>query len=299
MKKLALTFIILCIFILTPAYSFEMSPKSEIKQVLKEYKKAIIKHDTEKIKSFYDKNYKSADGFGVDSMAEMLDKTYSTYENIKYKIKVNSINAYENWALVQLSDYTTAVVYPVEDKDLKKEKMGKLEGNSVYNLYLTKENDEWKIIKDEILIEETSLKYGVARKTKMHLVTPYDIKNGEQYDISLKMDKIEDIIALASISREEIVYPPSDYNEKFRKIPEVGELERVVRANDKNLNEYAIASVGLTKVSFNQKTNRAKIEILGLAYLMKRINMNKPIIQEEILVENNWWKIKELVFFIF
>ena len=289
MKKIALTLLFLNALILSPVYSFELfksTPKAEIKQVLKDYKKAIVKRDTAKIKSFYDENYKSADGFNVENMGEMLDKTYSLYENIKYKIKVNSINAYENWALVQMSDITTAVVYPVEDKDIKKEKMGKLEGNSVYNLYLAKENNDWKIVKDEVLMEETSLKYGIARDMNMHLVTPCDIKNGEQYDISLKIENKEDIIALASISREEIVYPPSDYNEKFRKIPDVGELERVVKANNKNLNEYAIASVGLTKVSFNQKTNRAKIEILGLAYLMKRINMNKPIIQEEMLVEN-------------
>ena len=88
-------------------------------------------------------------------------------------------------------------------------------------------------------------------------------------------NKPEDIIALASISREEITYPPADYNEKFRKIPETGDLERYVKANNKNLNEYALASVGFTKVSINEEITKARIEILGIAYIMKRINMNR------------------------
>jgi hypothetical protein len=93
-------------------------------------------------------------------------------------------------------------------------------------------------------------------------------------------------MALASISREEIVYPPEDYQEKFRKIPEAGELERVVKANNKNLDEYAVASIGLTKVSINEEQTKAKIEVLGMAYLMKRVNMDRTRKNGEMLVEN-------------
>ena len=122
-------------------------------------------------------------------------------------------------------------------------------------------------------MEETSLKYGVANKIPMELITPIFIKNGSEYDLSLKMKKPDDIIALASISREEITYPPKDAIEKFRKFPEDGALERLVKANNKNLDEYAIASVGFTKVSINEEETRAKIEILGMAYILKRVNM--------------------------
>ena len=87
------------------------------------------------------------------------------------------------------------------------------------------------------------------------------------------MDKPDDIVALASLSREEIVYPPVDYQEKFRKFPESGDLERLVKANDKNLDEYAVASVGFTKVYVNEEQTKARIEVLGMAYIMKRINM--------------------------
>ena len=286
MKK---TILILTILLfIAPSYSFELfnSPKMEIKNTLKKYNKAISVHDIEKIKTFYTKDYKSMDGFNLSEMEQILKKTYSAYKNIKYKTKITSINATSNWALVQMSDKTTAKIFPTEIKELKKEKMGKLEGNSVYNLYLKKENDEWKIACDETLIEETSLKYGLANKLKMELITPLRVKNNSEYDLSLKIDKPKDIMALASISREEIVYPPEDYQEKFRKIPEFGELERVVKANNKNLDEYAVASVGLTKVSINKEQTKAKIEVLGMAYLIKRVNMDRTRKNSEILVEN-------------
>lgn len=277
MKKIALILLVLNIFI-AQSYSFELfkkSSKAQVRSIMNQHSKAMSNHDIETIKSFYVKDYKSTDGFDLAELENMLKKTYSTYDNIKYKTKINAINAYDNWALVQMSDKSSAVLYPVENKDLKKEKMGKLDGKSVYNVYLKKINNEWKIISDDILMEETSLKFGVARKIDMDIVTPLLIKNGQEYDLSLKMNKPKDIVALASISREEIVYPPIEYPEKFRRMPQEGELERLVKANDKNLDEYAVASIGFTKVSINEEQTKAKIEVLGMAYLMKRVNMEK------------------------
>ena len=284
MKKIIIILSIL--FITTPTYSFELfnSSKIEIKNTLKKYNKALAQHDIKKIKTFYDESYKSMDGFDLNEMEQMLEKTYSAYGNIKYKTKINSININDDWALVQMSDKTTANIYPTEIKEIKKEKMGKLNGSSVYNLYLKKENSSWKIICDDVLMEETSLKYGLANKINMDLITPIRVKSGQDYDLSLKINKPKDVLALASISREEIVYPPSDYQEKFRKIPEFGELERIVKANNKNLDEYAIASIGLTKVSMNEAQTKAKIEVLGMAYLMKRVNMDRTRTNGEILV---------------
>lgn len=288
MKKIFLSLFIINLLFIYPSYSFELfnnNPKTQIKTVLRSYNSALKNHNVEKIKTFYDKDYKSADGFNLDDMTKMLEQTYNVYKNIKYKTKITSINAYENWALVQIQDKTSAKIYPTQIKEIKKEKMGKLDGKSVYNMYLKKEDDGWKIIRDDILMEETSLRYGVARNIDMNLITPLQIKSGEEYDLSLKIEKPKDIIALASISNEEVVFPPSDYKEKFRKIPEMGELERVVKANNKKIDEYAVASIGLTKVSMNEAQTKARIEVLGLAYLMKRVNMNKTE-NKEILVEN-------------
>lgn len=273
-----------------PSYSFDftMSPKAQIRSTINKHNKALSKHNIELVKTFYDKNYKNGDGLTLDDLISMLNKTQGMYENIKYKTKINSINAYDNWALVQMSDVTTARINPAKNKKIKKEKMGLLDGKSVYVVYLKKDKDEWKIISDDILMEETSLKYGIAKKIDMNLVTPAFIKPGENYDLSLEMNKPEDIIALASISREEIIYPPIDYRETFRKFPSEGNLERIVRANDRELGEYGIASIGFTKLSVNEQENKAKIEVLGMAYLMKRINVEKnKNLPVQTVVENN------------
>ena len=277
MKKLSL---ILAVFLglgllnQTLAFDFNWLNKSqetEIKELLKKHNKAIQEHKFEDIKVFYDDNYKSADGFSLNDLTDMLEKAHKNYGNIKYKTKINNVTAFDNWALAQMSDKSRAEIYPNNNKK-HKDKMGVLEGTSSYVIYLKNTPEGWKITSDEVLMEETSLKYGIANKINMDLVTPMFIKNGEEYDLSLKMDKPDDVIALASITREEVTYPPADTEERFRKFPPEGELERLVRANNKNLDEYAIASVGFTKVSFNEQEARARIEVLGMAYIMKRIN---------------------------
>ena len=278
------------VFILTVLLTSSVfaNPKTEVKNLLKQHNKAMQEHNIEKVKTFYSDDYISSDGFDISDMEDMLKKTYSSYKDIKYKTKITNLTVNDNWALVQMTDKSKAKVYPNNDKKYK-DKAGCLDGKSVYNVYLTKDKNEWKIVYDEILAEETSLRYGIAKKIDMELNTPVFIKNGGDYDLSLKMKKPDNVIALGSISREEITYPVKDYTEKFRKIPESGDLERMVKANDKNLGEYAIASVGFSTVSVNQEATKARIQIVGMAYLMKRINMEKippKHIKKEALVEN-------------
>ncbi len=290
MKKSIILFVAIFLVVSSEVFAFEVpfmnrTPQREIKILLKEHNKAMENRNIEQIKTFYDKDYLSADGFDIDDLITMLEKTYDAYGNIKYKTKINNISAFDNWAIVQMSDTSSAKVYPDNDRKYK-DKAGRLDGKSSYVVYLNKTNDGWKIVSDEILMEETSLKYGIANKIDMELITPVFVKNGKEYDLSLKMNKPEDIVALASISREEIVYPPADYQEKFRRVPDEGDLERLVRANNKNLDEYAIASIGFTKVSVNEEELRARIEVLGMAYIMKRINMERVKGIKSTLVEN-------------
>lgn len=279
MKKLySIIAILLAFNVFSEADAFNLninlpkkSQESEIKSLLKQHNKLIQEHKFKDIKVFYDDSYKSADGFNLEDLTTMLEKAHDNYGNIKYRTKINNITAFDNWALAQMSDRSIAKIYPNNNKRLK-DKMGVLEGVSSYVVYLKNTPEGWKIVSDDVLMEETSLKYGIANKINMDLVTPVFVKNGEEYDLSLKMDKPDDIIALASITREEISYPPVDAQEKFRKFPSEGELERLVKANNKSLDEYAIASVGFTKISFDEQQAKAKIEILGMAYIMKRVN---------------------------
>lgn len=271
-------------FNVSSSYGFGFVDKNqkEVKLFLKNHSRAMKSQNLEEIKTFYDENYKSSDGFNLKELLEMLDKTNKTYAGIKYKTKIGKIDAKENTASANMSDLTYATVYPNNNKKYK-DKTGELKGKSNYIVNLKKENGSWKIVSDSVLEEETSLKYGIAKKINMDLITPASIKKGEEYDLSLTMNKPLNIVALASLTREEISYPPKDYQEKYRRIPDSNTLERLVRANEKNLDEYAIASVGFTKVSINEQINKARIEVLGIAYVMKRINMDKtPQKREEI-----------------
>jgi len=249
--------------------------EKEIISVLRKHSRAMNSHNLEKVKTFYSKDYKSADNFDLNTLLLMLEKTYLEYKNIKYKISITDIKIDKNTATVAISDQTKAKLY--QNKKKNKEKAGLLEGKSNWTVKLIKENNDWKIISDEIKNEETTLKYGIAKKINMDLIIPNSIKNGETYDLMLKVENPKDIDALAAISREEITYPPKDTDDKFRRISETGVLERLVRANKNNLNEYAIASIGFTKVSVNQKEIKATIEVKGIAYIMKRINMEKQV----------------------
>ena len=204
----------------------------------------------------------------------MLEKTYDAYGKMKQKTKINDINIFNNTAIIRLTDTTHATIHPDEAKS--KEKQGVLDGKSIYTIYLKKQEESWKIIYDEIIAETTSLKYGVANKIPIELNTPVLIKNGEEYDLNLKMNKPDDLIALASLTNEQIEYPTPEFKEKFRKFPSSGELERIVKANKNNKSEYAIASVGFTKASINEQEAKVRIEVVGIAYLMKRINMIIP-----------------------
>ena len=214
MKKIILTFVILVFTVMScnagePGYR-------QIKSTLRQYNKALSSQNLEKIKEFYDDNYKSSDGFVLEELAQMLEKTFNAYDKMKQKSKINNITVLEDHAIVQLTDISKAIVHP--DKAKLKEKQGILNGKSIYVLYFKKINGKWKIYYDEILAETTTLKYGIANKIPMELIAPSLIKNGEQYDLGLKIEKPEDIVALASLTNEEIQYPTPEHKEKFRKV---------------------------------------------------------------------------------
>ena len=289
MKKL-FTLIIFIYFALLPVNAVDLNDYWQIRLVLKDYESALKKQDINKIKDFYAENYRDSDGFTLEESAQMFEKMYNAYDKVSQKTKINSITSFDNYVIVQLTDTTNAVVNPQKDTPKKnnkgksisqiirenrilKERQGKLESKSIYSLYFKKIDNKWKIFYDDISAETTSLKYGVAKDVKMELDAPAFVNDGESYNLSLKINKSNDLFAVASLSNEEILFPTPETEEKFRKVPQEGELERIVKANHNKKNECAIASVGFTEVSVNEAQTKARIEVVGMALLMKRVNM--------------------------
>jgi hypothetical protein len=246
-----------------------------LRDFLSRLNKASNLHDLQSLKSFYSKDFKSADGFSREIFFKMVEETFKAYTDISYSTKVKSIEVYDNWAVVMLYDNVEG---NLESPATLKTgyKVGKLAGFCDYILYLRKENEEWKIISDCIIAEETTLKYGDANDIKIELESPLHIENGQEYTISLKMECPKNVFALASLDREVISYPPNKPEEAFRKLPQDGLLERIVSSSgNKDLNEYAIASIGLTRLFFEDEEgiSKAGFEMSGLALVMKRVNV--------------------------
>lgn len=258
----------------------EKTDKAQIKELFENLNKYSNEHNAEAIKAFYSKDYISYDGFNYDAFFASVDETFKSYPDISYKSKIKSINIIGNWASVELVDITTsekqaatqAIInnQPVLNKEIK----GVMESRCHYITYLRKLGNKWQIYSDNIITEETAIKYGKAAEIEMDISSPLIAKEGEEYCISLNIkNKPQGALMLASLSREEIKYPPSTPVDKFRKIPSDGTLERVVRANKKGANEYSMASVGITEISLNEEKTAINYEMSGIAFLMKRVNV--------------------------
>ena len=234
----------------------------------------------DKIKEFYSKDYKNTDNFSYDEYFDMFQDTFNTYSNLRYKISIKDIQKTENGYKVTIKDFTTGLLKS-ENENFK---YGFLSGKSDYELFLKHTDNGLKIYKDNVIEEETSLTYGEANIVKMELITPEFINAGEEYTIGLKVYPWTKSFIIASINNEEIVTPPQNKEEAFRKLPKDGLLERIVTANKNGKNEYATASVGFTKASIGEDNLSINFKMSGIGFLLKRINLKEN--EEKIWTQN-------------
>ncbi len=247
----------------------------QIKELLSDLNKYSNSHDVKNLKELYSKNFLNTDGFDYNTFFTMIEETFRSYDNISYSTEVKNIKVIGDWAIVELTDTTKATLKKTEGEFTTADD-GDLEGLCNYVLYLKKENDDWLIISDNILSEETSLKYGDAKNITIQLKSPLTVKKDSEYIIGLDMEYPKDAFVLVSLNTEEISYPPGEPNEVYRKLPSDGFLERIVRANKYGKNEYAVASVGITKLSLEANSIATiKFQMSGMAFVMKRVNVIK------------------------
>lgn len=253
-----------------PQSSFiNLSPYDEVKKTMGLHLKYANSYNYDGLKSLYSDSYVNADGICKDIYFDLIKKTWASYPNIKYKMDVRDIQINDNNAIVQV--YEEAIANTDSKSGLVNEK-GMLEStsNSVY--YLEKRGNEWLINSDHIISEETMLRYGSAKFACVDLVAPAQISAGTSYTPTLKISSPKDSLVIASIGQEKITYPQSVAEEVFRKLPQDGVLERVFKSNVDNLNEYAVASFGITKAEF-KRGSEIKIYVTGLGFVMSRVNV--------------------------
>lgn len=237
-----------------------------IKSLLNSQVRYANKANFKKFINTYDKNYVNSDGFDIETYSNIVKEVWETYDNIVYGIKIKDISIEdENSAKVDVIETSYAEIYASKDMD----GILKSEANSVY--YLKKQDGDWKVISDEVVSESTSMLYGEAKNLDIKLSAPEKIQAGEEYTASLEFVPPSDVIAIASIASDKVEYPQKPPQEVYRKLPEDNILERIFISNKDNVNEYVVASIGLTKADIDDLS--IKLSLTGFGYKIIRVNV--------------------------
>ena len=253
---------------------------NSVKNVINQQTIFANKYDLKGLKTLYSPNFVNSDGFTKDIYFKLIDETWKTYPDIVYSTEIKNIEFSENYASVLVEE--TAVATSQENiGDFTA--VGELYSTSKCIYYLEKQGTKWLINSEKILEETSSLKYGDARCVNMELSAPNQTGSGKYYTATLKVDAPKDSVVVASINKENIVFPQTKTDEAFRKLPDNNILERFFISNNKNVNEYTVASVGITRAE-NYSADKIRVYMGGLAFIMTRVNVipeNKYLILDD------------------
>lgn len=245
------------------------SAYNDVKHVIDQQTVYTNKYDLDGLSSLYAKEFVNSDGFDKEVYFKLIKETWETYPDISYKTQINKIEVGENYATVYVDEVAVATSKEtVEELTV----IGELYSTSKCVYYLEKQGSKWLISSEKVLDETSTLKYGDARYADIKLNVPKQIGAGKEYTASLNVVTPVNSVIIASISKENIVYPQTKSEDAFRKLTDNSVLERVFTSNKNNVNEYAVASVGITRAESVSDT-QARIYMGGLAFIMTRINV--------------------------
>lgn len=282
MKKIIL--ITLLSFFLTPtSFAEEKTPvfnlhlfnndTREVKSLLNSQVRYANRNNFKKFINTYDKNYVNSDGFNLETYSNIVKDVWQSYDKIKYGIKIKNIEIKDDCAIVSLDETSSAII---PDKNMNG--VLRSEADSVY--HLKKVDGKWKVTYDAVNSENTSMLYGDARDLDIKLTAPHEIEAGVEYTASLEFTPPENSIAIASIASDKVEYPQKQAKEVFRKLPDDNILERLFISNTDNVNEYIIASIGITKADINDLS--IKLSLTGYGYQITRVNVKQKTVNEGI-----------------
>lgn len=252
-----------------PQQATYTNPYVEVKKALCNHLKYANSYNLDGLKALYADNYINADGLNKDIYFDLIKKTWESYPDINYTMEIKNIEVGANTAVVQVVE--NAIASTSAKSGIMHEK-GILQSSSSNVYYFEKINNKWLITSDHIISEKTFLKYGVANDVKIDLIAPNQIVADTPYTAALEIQVPKDSLVIASVGKEDITYPQVLAEEVFRKLPDDGVLERVFKSNNKNINEYAVASFGITKARVVNQSE-LKIFVTGLGFVMSRVNV--------------------------
>ena len=255
------------------------STYNDIKKVIDQQSVYTNKYDLKGLSSLYANDFVNSDGFNKDVYFKLIEETWKTYPDISYKTEIKNIEFSDNYATV----FTNEIAVATSKENVGDlTAIGELYSTSQCVYYLEKQGAKWLINSEKIIEETSTLKYGDARYINIELNAPKQIGANKDYTTTLKVDAPKDSVVIASINKENIVYPQTKSDDAFRKMPDDNILERVFLSNKNNVNEYAVASIGITRAE-NYTDNQIRIYMGGLAFIMTRIN---------VILENKFIKLE-------
>lgn len=243
---------------------------NDIKAVINQQTVYTNKYDLDGLSSLYAKDFTNSDGFNKEVYFKLIKETWETYPDIIYKTHINNIEFSDNYATVVVDE--TAIATSKETVG-ELSVIGELYSTSKCVYFLEKQGTKWVISSEKILDETSTLKYGNARYSKIELSAPKQIGANQDYTATLKVAAPKDSAVIASISKENIVYPQTKAEDAFRRLTGDNILERVFHSNSENVNEYTVASVGITRAEPTYTPDEVRVYMGGLAFIMTRVNV--------------------------
>jgi hypothetical protein len=222
-------------------------------------------NDLSNFLKLYAPSYISNDGFNMDSTRELFTDLWKQYNGIRYKNKVNSVAFFGDTAIVNVSEIASAAI-----KDDSKN--GELKSCVDVIYYLERKGKSWVITGENVISEEIAIIWGDARSVAMYLEAPQLVGAGNEYSAKLFIAPPSGIFAIGSISNEIVSYPQKPQKDVFKKFAQDYTLERIMMANNKNTNEYVVASIGFSRPSVNKATG-FNMNLSGYACLIRRVNV--------------------------
>lgn len=274
MKRI-LASIITVLFLTAPTYAWNIDTLLDnyqqgrdvraVKKLLKSQVKYANKNNFNRFISTYDEEYVNGDGFNLDTYSTMVKDLWEIYDDIEYDVAIKNIEINGNNAKVELTETSYA------DIDINSSYNGELKSSAESVYYLKKNNGKWKVVSDQVIDETTSMLYGDALGLDIKLSVPLTIEAGKDYIASLEFEPPKETFAIASIASDKVEFPQKPTKEVFRLMPNDNILERIFTSNTENLNEYIVASIGLTKTTITDMS--LNLSLTGFGYTIKRVNV--------------------------
>ncbi len=241
-----------------------------IMAMIQDMMEASNSHDLEGVLKHYSPRFVSGDNLTLEEIRNLIEETWETFPDIKYTTQTLEVRINGDWATVEGIDTATA---NAKLDPAVSDQPGKLESRSRGLMYLHKIGKTWQILSDYTLYERAVIRYGDINALNANLVTPEQVFAGESYSAKVNVNVPEGQLAIATISKEPVVYPQQKPRDRFRSLSsENTDLERIFEANDTHNNEIVTATVGLTEITQNN-ADRPTIKLNGIVTIVRRVNV--------------------------